>query len=104
MTVYVDPLMEHGWRLYGRQTSNCHLFTDGPLEELHSFAAQIGMKREWFQPRSTPHYDLTPSRRKVAVALGAVEVDRRQAVAIWRALRQSPITDHVSPVTAPEAP
>lgn len=87
MTIYVDPLMSHGWNLRGHAVQNCHLFTDGTLDELHNFAAQIGMKRSWFQPHSTPHYDLTPSRRKVAVALGAVEVDRRQAVTIWRARR-----------------
>jgi hypothetical protein len=88
MTIYVDPLMSNGWQLRGHAVQNCHLFTDGPLDELHSFAAQIGMKRAWFQDKSTPHYDLTPTRRKLAVAIGAVEVDRRQAVAIWRAQRE----------------
>jgi len=86
MTVYVDPLHAWGWRLRGRETPSCHMFTDTPeLDELHVLAARIGMKRTWFQPhRLAPHYDLTPSRRAAAVAAGAVEVDRRRAVEIWR--------------------
>lgn len=96
MTVYVDPLMSHGWRLYGRPVQNCHLFTDGELEELHALARQIGMKRSWFQPKSTSHYDLTPSRRTAAIAAGAVEVNRRRAVEIWRARRVAEAQQHGS--------
>lgn len=90
MTIYVDKLEEWGWRLRGRTTPSCHMFTDTlDLEELHDLAARIGMKREWFQlSRQAPHYDLTPSRRAKAVALGAVELGRRESVAIWRARRQ----------------
>lgn len=86
MTCYVDPLARNGWRL----GPNCHLFTDGDLQELHALAGRIGMKRAWFQPfpqHSVPHYDLTASRRAAAVKCGAVEVDRRRAVQIWRAWR-----------------
>ncbi|HKQ24132.1 MAG TPA: DUF4031 domain-containing protein [Burkholderiales bacterium] len=88
MTIYVDALMKHGWNLRGYMVRSCHLFTDGQIDELHAFAERIGMRREWFQPKSTPHYDLTARRRRLAVACGAVEVDRRQAVAIWRAARE----------------
>lgn len=89
MTVYVDPLMTHGWMLRGRPVQNCHMFTDGDLEELHALAARIGLKRSWFQAHaSTPHYDLTPSRRTAAIAAGAVEVTKHQAVDIWRELRR----------------
>ena len=27
MTVYVDVLMNHGWKLRGHPTKNCHMFT-----------------------------------------------------------------------------
>lgn len=89
MAVYVDSLMDHGWKLRGRATLNCHLFTDAvDLAELHAMAERIGMRRAWFQPaRACPHYDLTPARRAAAVAAGALEVERRRAVAIWRARR-----------------
>ncbi|QMI49816.1 DUF4031 domain-containing protein [Burkholderia sp. MBR-1] len=46
------------------------------------------MKRAWFQEsRVAPHYDLRPSMRALAVSLGAIQVGRREAVAIWRARR-----------------
>jgi hypothetical protein len=94
VTVYVDPLMNHGWVLHGRPTSNCHMFTDGALEELHALAQKIGLRRAWFQDKRVPHYDLTPLDRAAAIAGGAIEVDRRRAVQIWRASRGlAPRTD-----------
>lgn len=89
MTVYVDPLLNHGWVLHGRATRNCHLFTDGPLDELHALAQAIGLKRAWFQDKRVPHYDLTDLDRAAAIAAGAVAVDRRRAVRIWRARREA---------------
>jgi len=66
------------------------MFTDSlDLAELHEMAARIGMKRDWFQPsKAAPHYDLTASRRVMAVQFGAVEVGRRDASRIWRARRE----------------
>src|SRR4029079_5049014 len=60
----------------------CHMVSDTSEEELHAFAARIGCQRSWFQgpPRHRAHYDLTPSRRARAVALGAVEVTSRDLV------------------------
>lgn len=84
MTVYVDPLMNHGWRLRGHNLPNSHLFADA-VEELHAFALKIGMRIEWFQNKEKlPHYDLTPDRRARAVRVGAVEVTRRQLVEFMR--------------------
>lgn len=84
MTVYVDPLMNHGWLMRGRTVPNCHLFAD-TLEELHAFALRIGMKIEWFQHHSRlPHYDLTSDRRAWAVRMGAKEVSRRELVLFMR--------------------
>lgn len=79
-SIYVDPLMNHGWRL----GPSCHLFTDpGNLDALHAFALRVGLKRIWFQDhRRMPHYDLTASRRAVAVRLGAKELSRRETVAV----------------------
>lgn len=58
---------------------SCHLTTDGTLDELHAFAAKIGLKREWFQPHQRhPHYDLTASKREKALAAGAVFVPGKQ--------------------------
>ncbi len=76
--LYVDDLftaarVKPAARRFGNRW--CHLSTDGPLEELHQFAATLGLSRAWFQPHATlSHYDLTPSKRMQAVGLGAREI------------------------------
>lgn len=80
--VYVDELFEcesHDpqARRVGARTGHrwCHMWSDAhTVEELHAIARKIGLKREWFQDRHQfPHYDLTPSRRVLALKHGAVE-------------------------------
>lgn len=92
MTIYVDTIQGYPADmcrgLPGRQW--CHMISDTSDEELHEFAAKIGMKRSWSQPKSSPHYDLTPSRRAKAVQLGAVEVTRNDFVAALRRRRAVP--------------
>lgn len=82
MTIYVDALVRNGWKLRGHTVMNCHLFSDVGVDELHAFAERIGMRRAWFQDQRIPHYDLTAARRRLAIACGAVEVNRRQDVEI----------------------
>jgi hypothetical protein len=82
VSVYVDQLVDRGWSL----GSNCHLVADSE-SELHTFAARLGMRREWFQgaARGRPHYDLTAKRRRLALSLGAVEITSRELVRKLRA-------------------
>lgn len=83
MTIYVDEIKAYpqraqpgAERYFGNGKQSCHLWTDGPIEELHRFAESIGMRRAWFQQHPTlPHYDLTPNRRRLAVRAGATEVN-----------------------------
>ena len=50
-----------------------HLWCDsGEEEQLHAFAARLGMKKAWFQDKpGFPHYDLVPRRQALAVSMGA---------------------------------
>lgn len=84
MRIYVDAAI-HRWR--GKTW--CHMFAAN-VDDLHDFALQIGMRREWFQdPRlsskiSWPHYYITAQRREVALKLGAVPLGRHQTIAMSR--------------------
>jgi hypothetical protein len=46
------------------------------------------LRREWFQEKSSPHFDITAGGRVQAVAMGAIELDRRQLIGKLRELRQ----------------
>ena len=72
--ILVDPIRRH------QSGEWCHMVSDESLEELHEFAATIGLKRKAFQGASRPHYDLRPSKRQLAVSLGAEEVGTRDLV------------------------
>lgn len=94
--VYVDPLMRYGGSATFKWKDSCHLFAD-TVEELHIFASLVGMRREWFQDKpSLKHYDLNARRRIVAVARGAIELNRYDAVMKWRQLRSfnGPANEH----------
>jgi hypothetical protein len=87
MAVYVDAAI---WAWSGLKW--CHLLADD-LDELHRFAARLGIKRTSFQcpPRAaTPHYDLTGYERARAIALGAVACSREQIIAECRRIAAKP--------------
>lgn len=83
VAVYVDSLRDYGWR----HGPSCHLIADS-VEELIEFAESIGMRRVWFQSKSTPHFDLTAGGRDLAVQRGAIELSNRELVAKIRELRR----------------
>ena len=86
MATYVDRA---AWFWRGKYW--CHLTADS-LQELHEFAAELGLKRGWFQePPKTPypHYDLTEGKREHALKLGSVELlDRKVFLEKIRELRE----------------
>lgn len=87
MSVYVDDMMvcipNRNWRY----PESAHLFAD-TNEELHAFAAKLGLRRAWFQdnPR-LPHYDLTRNKRHAAILNHAIPLDRHASVAKWDEIR-----------------
>ncbi|MER5913802.1 DUF4031 domain-containing protein [Streptomyces sp. NPDC001982] len=72
MTVYIDPPQ---WPGHGRMWS--HLVSDVSYDELHLFAAELGVPRRAFE---RDHYDLPSHRYTDAVAAGAIEVSSREVV------------------------
>lgn len=82
MAVYVDDS-----RLAWRGKSWCHLVADS-IHELHAFAEQLGLKREWFQDRTMyPHYDVTVKVKERALALGAYTGDKRTIIMCAKRLK-----------------
>ena len=78
MAVTVDelrvwPHAKHACFMKG----SAHLMAD-TLEELHRFAALLGLRRSWFQNGHVPHYDLSPRKRELALEMGAVFVPARE--------------------------
>ncbi|MCC9184827.1 DUF4031 domain-containing protein [Mycolicibacterium mageritense] len=71
MTVYVDDmrLPARVGRLNARWS---HLMADTDTE-LHAFATRLGLRRAWAQYPGTSrsHYDVTDSKRREAIRLGA---------------------------------
>jgi uncharacterized protein DUF4031 len=95
MTVYVDDAHIPATVRTGRAAHTpawCHLFAD-THDELHAFAARLGLRRCYFQPgpargdgAPSPywHYDLTAGKRQQALRLGARPVTWHQAIQIIR--------------------
>jgi hypothetical protein len=90
VTVYLD-----NWRQPARlgpvDDRWSHLVADSD-DELHAFAAMLGLRREWFQCREDrrhhAHYDLPERRRPLALSLGAIEVTWREVGAMMRERRR----------------
>lgn len=76
--VYVDKYKTYNnnpfTNRYGDHVKWCHLFADD-LQELHDFALKLGLRLEWFQNKKFPHYDITLSKRNLAISLGAQEIN-----------------------------
>ena len=90
MPVYVDnariPFGPR--RAFGQRLLMCHMIADS-LDELHHMASLCGLRQEWFQEKaSTPHYDLSLSKRDIAIRYGAVYVPtNREVAALLKRLR-----------------
>jgi len=92
--IYVDDVRFR----FGRMIM-CHMWTDGPLNELHEFAARLGLKRAWFQERPKAkwdHYDISLEKRRLAVKLGARQTDRFGALEfVLKQRLQLPLPDEI---------
>ena len=81
MSVYVDDPVTL-WR--GQRWA--HLMAD-TLEELHAFAARLGIPRRAFQDKTSgAHYDVNSDMRSIALALGAIPVSRHRDRELYKAV------------------
>lgn len=78
MAVYVDD-MRKPVRLNRRTANWSHLYAD-TSQELHDFAAELGLRAVWLQYAGTwkEHYDVTDTTRKEAIKKGAIAVTYRE--------------------------
>ena len=76
MTVHVDD-MEAAFRPThtNRRYVMSHMIADTD-KELHRMADKIGVARKWFQG---DHYDITKSKKELAIECGAKRITWRQA-------------------------
>lgn len=81
MAVYVDNMLRPA-RVGRIQSRWSHLVAD-TSEELHAFAARLGMRPEWVQYPNHPreHYDLTEPKRAKAIELGAEQITYPHGIA-----------------------
>ena len=93
MAVYVDDMRAP----FGRMIM-CHMLADSD-DELHAMADKIGVARRWHQKAGThqSHYDIALSKRALAVANGAVEIDRQGVANILRSKRQAEPAPNLRP-------
>lgn len=77
MTVYID---RPTWPGHGQLWS--HLISDRSYQELHDFAARIGIPRRGFE---RDHYDVIAERYGAAVTEGAQPVSSREIVLLLTA-------------------
>jgi hypothetical protein len=84
MSVYVDDMRAS----FGRMVM-CHMVAD-TTDELLAMADRIGVDRKWIQHRGrhSEHFDIAMSKRRLAVAAGAIEVNRRRMGEILKAKRE----------------
>lgn len=76
MTVYVDDM-----KCSYKNMIMCHMGAE-TKEELLNMVDKIGVKRKWIQHEGTwrEHFDICLSKRKLAIAHGAVEISQREFV------------------------
>ena len=74
MAVYVDDMYKSPIGEFGRMKMS-HMYADSS-EELLAMVDRIGVARRWIQyPGTTKeHFDIALSKRRLAVAAGAIQV------------------------------
>lgn len=89
--ILIDEVIDWGQPLNRKYGPSAHMFSDllgeAGTQELLAFARKIGMRAEWIQSQGTrhEHFDVFGNRRPRAIAAGARDVTKHEAVAVWKA-------------------
>lgn len=81
MSVYVDDTTNK----FGRMKM-CHMVADS-YDELIGMADKIGVQRKWYQgwaKASNPHFDISQTKRALAIQNGAMEIDKYKLVEVMK--------------------
>jgi hypothetical protein len=90
VTVYVDSMRMPA--RVGRIQANWSHLTADTTEELLAFAEKLGLRASWIQnPGHTwkEHFDVTDTKRALAIRLGAQPITMREASVLWAAKREA---------------
>jgi hypothetical protein len=99
MPVYIDDMHTVPMGKFRRMKMS-HLIADSDAE-LNAMADKIGVARKWFQDTiSGPHYDISITKRKLAVKAGAVEITMRQCAMMCANRRNGLVEGVGDPATA----
>ena len=85
----VPVYVEDARNRFGRMVMS-HMLADS-LRELFEMADRIGVARKWYQgpgKASCPHFDISASKRELAIQEGALVVDRRGLVDVMRRIKE----------------
>lgn len=87
MTVYVDDMYLYPMGQFGRMKMS-HMMAD-TTEELLAMAHLVSVSKRWIQSPGTyaEHFDISKSKRDIAVANGAIEITMREMAAYQRKKR-----------------
>lgn len=97
MTVYVDNMQAKLGRMI-----MCHMMAD-TTEELLEMADHIGVHRRYIQHAGTEreHFDISLSKRAIAVRAGAKEVTQKDLGRLILARRKGNVTEGASSCPSP---
>jgi len=83
VSVYVDDMYKSAMGKYKKMKMS-HMVAD-TRDELLEMADKIGLKRDWIQYEDIPsrrHFDVSISKRKLAIENGAIELTMRELAAM----------------------
>lgn len=83
-------------------TDGTHIISDASMQELHSFAQRVGIKRCWFENKRGkrhPHYDKPANiPEHVLISFGAQRVHSRMIADILKNVQYAMLPNNASPI------